>query len=698
MTTSRWFCSRVLRSATTDLNRAILLLSTVAICGVTAAYGAASHGAPDWMQATASKLQPRYDDKTDAVLLYSETSVIVVSRNKTRVHVREAYRILRPEGRDHGNFSVFTSGRKKITFMRAWCIPTHGQDYEVTEKEAVEQSPLATAGGLFLDSQRKSIRIPAPDPGSVVGYEYETEEEPFFLQDKWDFQGFDPVLESHYRLELPRDWHFKASWINHAAIDPAKTGSSTWEWTVTDVRAIRRERQMPPLAGVAAKMVISFLPPSGAPDHNAFTSWNDIGQWYTGLVSQRLEPSGPIKQEVTTLTNSQGDALARMQAVAQFIQTNIRYVAIELGIGGWQPRSASDVFTNRYGDCKDKATLTIAMMRELGIESYYVIINARRDAVGADDPAYNGFNHAVTAIKLPDNLDPNDPALVATLVHPKLGRLLFFDPTDEVTPFGRIRGELQSNYGLLVRPDGGELIRLPLQGPALNGVKRLGRMAIEEDGTLYGEVEEIRTGDRAAEERNRLRAAHTDSDKLKFIEALLSESLGRFKLTGSRLDSVADRSRPLGINYAFQAPEYGKNAGDLLLVRPRVLGSKSSGLLETDEPRRFAIEFDSPSRDSDSFEITLPAGYEVADMAAPVDVDFGFANYHSKTELSGNTLRYVRTFEVKDVSVPASKADQLKKLYRIVATDERNIVVLKRNSGRKVPLRLPIPRNRRNQA
>ena len=111
----------------------------------------------------------------------------------------------------------------------------------------------------------------------------------------------------------------------------------------------------------------------------------------------------------------------------------------------------------------------------------------------------------------------------------------------------------------------------------------------------------------------------------------------------------------------------------MLLVRPRVLGSKSSGLLETDEPR-----LDTPSRDSDTFEITLPTGYEVVDIAPPVDADFGFASYHSKTEAVGNNLRYSRIFEVKDVNVPATKADDLKKLYRIIAADERSTVVLKR--------------------
>jgi hypothetical protein len=67
----------------------------------------------------------------------------------------------------------------------------------------------------------------------------------------------------------------------------------------------------------------------------------------------------------------------------------------------------------------------------------------------------------------------------------------------------------------------------------------------------------------------------------------------------------------------------------------------------------------------------------VDDLPPAVDVDFGFASYHSKTEVAGNAIRYSRTFEVKELSVPANKAEDLKRFYRIVTTDERNTVVLK---------------------
>ena len=135
--------------------------------------------------------------------------------------------------------------------------------------------------------------------------------------------------------------------------------------------------------------------------------------------------------------------------------------------------------------------------------------------------------------------------------------------------------------------------------------------------------------------------------------------------------------QPFVFDYSLLAENYAQTAGDLLMVRPRVVGSKARGLLETKEARKYPVEFDGPARDTDSFEITLPPGYEVDDVPPPVDADYGFASYHSKSEVNGHVLRYTRTFEVRELSVPLNKIDDLKTLYRIISTDERNTAVLR---------------------
>jgi transglutaminase-like putative cysteine protease len=655
--------------------------SLVQLCGAAALVvalvcPACAGDAPQWMHAAATAPLPAHDERTDAVLLYAEQTVNVQSVDKIKMHVRVAYKILRPSGRDYGIAGVSFHAHRKVSGLRGWCIPAQGKDYEVKDKEAVEVSLPKIAGSeLISDVKEKMLQIPAPDPGNIVGYEYDVEEQPMVLQSVWRFQREVPGRELHYSLQLPGGWEYKAFWINHPEVKATQSGSNQWDWVVSDVPAIRHEPEMPPIEGVAGQMAVSFFPPGGAPG-NGVSSWLEMGKWYFNLTSGRRDASPEIKQQVVSLTASAKTPFEKMKVLARFVQHDIRYVAIELGIGGFQPHPAAEVFAHHYGDCKDKATLLSSMLSQIGIESFYVVINSERGSViPGTPPSVGGFNHAILAIKLPDSTP--DPSLVAVVQHPRIGSLLYFDPTNDLTPFGEIGGYLQQNYGLLVTPEGGELVELPRQAPAMNSIQRAATLSLDPNGTLKGEVVEKRLGDRAWAERERLRAVTKDTDRIKPIEDLLAGSLSLFRITHATITNLNQTDQPFGFNYTFEAQGYAKDAGGLLLVRPRVLGVKASGLLETKEPRKFPIEFDGPSRDTDTFDITLPTGLVVDDVPPPVDAEYGFASYHSKTEVNGNVIHYSRTFEVKDLSVPVAKADDLKKFYRIIAGDERNTVVLK---------------------
>jgi hypothetical protein len=408
-------------------------------------------------------------------------------------------------------------------------------------------------------------------------------------------------------------------------------------------------------------------------------TWGDIGAWYADLARGRRDPSPQLKQKVAELTADAPTLLAKMQALAAFVQDDIRYVAIELGIGGFQPHTAADVLRHEYGDCKDKATLLGAMLDQIGVQSYPVIINASRGVVSdATPPTPYRFNHAIIAVALPADFD--DPILESVVQHPKLGKLLYFDPTNPITPFGTLSGSLQGNYGLLVTPDGGELARLPVMLPHANGISRTATLALDETGTLRGDVREVRLGDRAAEQRYAVRTAKTQTDRIKPIENLLSASLSSYEITKASVVNLSASSRAFEWRYSLEADHYARSVGDMLLIRPRVIGIKASAILETKEPREPTIEFDEPERDVDEVEIALPLGYQVDTLprAVDVDVDDGFAAYHSRTELVGRTLRYTRSYEIDQLSVPVDRASDLRALYRVIETDERNEAILKR--------------------
>lgn len=673
---SRLSCNRARQRRRTELrSAAAVLVLVVGVCA--AAQRAAAGDAPAWMHALVNVPLPAHDEKTDAVLLYSEDILSVQGNGKIKSVERRAFKILRPGGRGYGTVHVNYDSETRITSLHGWCIPVQGKDYEVKDKDSIETSLFGVANGeLVTDLRTKLLQIPAADPGNIVGYEVEHEDRPYVLQDAWMFQWPVPTREARYTLQLPGGWTYKAAWLNHAEVTPTAVGGNQWQWVVNDVKEIRQEDLMPPRRGIAGQMIVSLFPPDGGVGNRGFDNWREAGNWELRLLQGRREASADIKQKVVMLMSSASTTLDKMRALARFVQQDIRYVAIELGIGGWQPHPAPEVFTHRYGDCKDKATLLSSMLHEIGVESYNVPINTRRGSITPQTPARMGaFDHVILAVQLPNNVE--DASLIAVLKHPKLGRLLFFDPTDELTPFGYLRGDLQSNYGLVVTPDGGDLMELPKLPAAMNGIQRTAKMTLGANGTLQGEIEEVRLGDRAASQRYALRSATKDADKIKPIESLLAQSFATFRITNATVTNFERNDLPLVFRYSLIAENYAKTAGNLLLVRPRVVGSKSSDLLETKEPRKYSIEFEGPYRDTDVFEITLPPGYEVDDVPPPVAMEYGFASYHSKAEADGRLLRYTRTFELKELTVPLNRVEELKRLYRIIASDERNTAVLK---------------------
>ena len=106
------------------------------------------------------------------------------------------------------------------------------------------------------------------------------EEQPFVLQESWRFQGIVPARESHYSLQLPSGWEYKALWLNYPEVKAAQGGDNQWQWTVSDVKGIRKEADMPPLAGVAGQMIVCFFHDGGAAS-NGFSNWQQMGTWYT---------------------------------------------------------------------------------------------------------------------------------------------------------------------------------------------------------------------------------------------------------------------------------------------------------------------------------------------------------------------------------------------------------------------------------
>ena len=646
-------------------------LILMALCGSFLLAPMAGGGTPDWLRGLAGQPVPAYTDKTNAVILLDERLTSVDHDGEIKTLYRRAYKILRPEGRKYGAVVVYFDQETRLTYLKGWAISSHGTEYEVKEKDATETSPYDEA--LYLDTRLKVLKLPAAEVGSVIGYEYEQRRRPYVLQDLWRFQRDLPVRHARFVLRLPDQWEYRAHFLNHAETEPQPSSGHEWMWELQDVPAIEEEPSMPSWYGMAGRLAVTYFPARPVSGGNTHRSWQDVGQWYARLAASSRVQTPALIQKVTELTAGRSTQIDKVRALAAFVQREVRYVAIEIGIGGYQPHPAGSVLFNRYGDCKDKATLLAAMLKQVGVDSYYLLTDSDRGSVAPDFPSMLNFNHVILAIRLPRNA--NQPDLYASFTHPTLGSLVFFDPTDEFTPFGYLPPQEQANRGLLVTDDGGDLVELPLLQPRMNRLQRSARLNLGSRGDLSGEVKEIRSGFLASQYRAMLMKA-TSNERDKLLETSLGRFINGVQISHVVTENLEEFDRDLVVRYSFRTALYGKNAGNLLLVRPRIIGEKSSDVLEG-EARTQPYEFPALSWETDEFEWTLPADYHMDGLPRPVHTSFPFAEYQTAVQTSEGSFRYTRSYEVKDLNVRKENLPDLKKFFRQIASEERDVVILK---------------------
>jgi hypothetical protein len=603
---------------------------------------------------------PAAKDAKAAVLL-DEVEVIVQADGAITTRQRKVMKILTANGRDSAFAAVPFDRDTKLISLRGWSIAANGTQYELKERDAIEMTPYS--GELYSDDRVKMLRLPA-DIGSVVAFEYEQRDRPYMMQTLWHFQDDLPVALSRFRLTLAPGWSYDARWSHHAPVEPVAAANGAM-WELHDVAPIADEPKMPDTMALAGRMAVRLIRPNASQGPQ---SWNDIAQFFASLASTRAAATPPLQTKVRELTNGAA-TLDSVRALARFAQRDVRYVAIEIGIGGYQPHLAGEIFTNRYGDCKDKATLLRTMLREIGIDSYYVLVNTRRGAVDPELPTMDAFNHVILAIRAPSS------TLLALIDHPKAGKLLLFDPTSTTTPFGQLPSYLQDSRGLLVMEQGGDLVALPAHAPQANQLRRTAKLQLAPDGTLKGDVEEVRTGRIAAEMRNELQAM-TASERTRYVESSLAVHLARSAVAGLAIENLDDPEADLVTRYTLTAPSYATRVGEMVLIRPRVLGQKAEQQVALAD-RQYGYVTEGPSVQTDDIEIAVPDPLKMDELPSPVDVKTPSVQYTSKSEFKDGILRYKRQYALQTWFVGRDALPELNKVFAQVLSDERASAIFK---------------------
>lgn len=462
--------------------RALLAIAVVGTLALPA--GAAK--LPDWAQAVADAAPPVPVGVPEhpARVLLRETRLEVDAKGTIRIRHRRVVQALgvRSEGVGVGWFAA--GGERKTVRSRAWHLPP-GERAEKT-KQAMEIS----VGDSFLDdSAARMIAVDGVKKGSVVAFEFEAVESPYVLAYREPFFDSDgPIDRARLEVALPPGWTVRHEWLHAEGVEPRPGGGGV-VFELDDLPALPVDDvpYAPDPDESMPELVLGFSPPDGSPGGAvpSVPTWASLGAWYQKTAAGR-DAAGPEVRAACASERLPADAdfAARVLATSRHVRDRVRYVAREMGIGGYQPRPAEDTARDLVGDCKDKGTLLVSMLAEEGIVAHPLLVHAsERGTVAREVPDLHAFNHVVVAVDVPG--DASLPDAWASAVVPSAGgRVLVVDATSEYNAVGTIPVALSGTTGLLVEGEGSRLFDLPEASPDAHRIEH--RVSIERaDGGGY---------------------------------------------------------------------------------------------------------------------------------------------------------------------------------------------------------------------
>jgi transglutaminase-like putative cysteine protease len=625
---------------------------------------------PQWGLDAAKTPTPAYVKDAAAVVLFDEYLETVDAQGRATEREREAIRILKPQGRSDAMCGVSYDVDEKINYFREWTIAADQKQYQAQDTDFIDVGDTSVP---IMLSTRKSrvVHPPAADVGATIVCESEELLEPYLQETFWQIQTHIPVVFQALEVDLPVGRSYSAAWHKFPPVKPVEVAPNHWRWELKDMPELdlRDVKSRPDWVALAARMSVLW---GDAAVQGTDNQWRAIGQWQGNLEENRHDPSPEITAKAIELTASAPDFYTKLTRITDYIQKNVRYFVVERGVGGWQPHYASDIFRNRYGDCKDKTTLLISMLQTIGIHASSLSVDVRRGFVDPAAPSRFG-DHMITAIEVP--ADVQDPRLKAIAKAKDGKRYLIFDPTNERTPVGNLPSYEQGSFGYLAAGASSQIIALPVLDPDANGTEQKGAFTLAADGTLTGSVDTSHIGSEGALFRRFLKKTDTKEQREDW-EKYVAYTLPGVTLDAFQFIEPSALDKPLEFHYKVTARQYSHQAGSLLLVRPRVVGSVA--LPFDDKSRIYPIDLDATGRWRDSFDITIPPGYVVDETPDPVSIDVGFASYHSTVSAKANLLHYEREYVVRQVEIPPSKAADFRLLESTILSDEKDSAVLKK--------------------
>jgi hypothetical protein len=634
-------------------------------------FGKDKQDPPQWGLDAAKTPTPANARNAAYIVLFREYLETIDAQGRAVEREREVRRILKPQGRNDALCLVSFDVDEKINYFREWTIAADQKQYQAQDTDFVDIGDLSHS--TMLSTQKiRGVIPPAADVGAAIICESERLVAPYRQEKVWHIQDDIPVVFQALEVDLPPGRAHSEAWHKFSPVKPVEVAPNHWRWEIKDMPALdlRDVKSRPVGEALAARMSVMW---GDAAVDGKDNQWRAIGQWFTTLEANRPDPSPEITAHTQSLIAGAPDFYSKLSRITEYIQKNIRYFIVERGVGGYQANHAADIFRNRYGDCKDKTTLLISMLQVAGIHAVYMPVDSHRDVVDPDEPSIQVGNHMITAIEIPP--DVQDPRLKAIAKANDGKRYLIFDPTNERTPVGNLPSYEQGSYGILASGASSQIIALPILDPDANGTEEKGSFALSADGTLTGSIDTSHIGPEGAYLRRILKKTD-EKERREGFEKVIAESIPGVTLDAFSFTQPDALDKPLEFHYKVTARQYSHQAGPLLLIRPRVVGSYAEAF--DDKPRTYPIDLDATGRWRDSFDITLPPGYVVDETPDPVNLDLDFASYHSSVSAKDNLLHYEREYVVRQVEIPPAKYADFRHLESVILADEKNSAVLKK--------------------
>ena len=601
-------------------------------------------------------------DGAPAVVRLYDTTYEVDGPGRATTRVRLVATALSPAGREFvGRTVVIHGGFRQLRSFEGVLRDADGAIVAELGRRDAEDRAL---GSIYEDLRVRTAELYGQRYPFTVEWTYEIEHRGVLSWPTWRPQPEGRPLETaRFRLNvpagtlvrsLPRD-------VSDPAVQRARDGRDRYDWQLVQRAAAEPEPFGPPWWEQAPELRLGTdrFEIGGAPGR--LDSWEAFGAWYGGLSEgRRVLPEG-ARAEVHRIIAGADSDRERARRLYRHLQETTRYVSIQLGLGGWQPFDAAYVFERRYGDCKALTNYMQALLAEAGIEADPVLIRAGRAGSDLDaDFPDNEFNHVI--LRLPMRTEALGD-----------GGPIWLECTSPYAAFGHLGSFTEGRPGLLVGPEGGEIVHTPVSAAEANRTLLQADVRLEPGGAAAADLRWALRGEPRTEAVASLDGA-TAADRAAVLRAVTGlPSLDVIDLDLGDLDTRPDE---VEIGATLRISHAARRAGDRLLLGVAPFVTPPPALPATDartQPLRLGLA----TLARDSVRFVLPTGYEVHRAPPPVVLESVVGRYAFSAAVEPGGLVVTRELAVTAPSLPASEYEAARAFFAAVAAADAEVAVLR---------------------